>query len=152
MHSHLWNAKQIKSNASRLDSVILLIMAIRSQWGIANILLPNLMKLQFSIWISGIFAYASSTRLTVMKLFDRPYSTYGMCPVYARNPNSCSAHRSKVYIRLQPPYTGQLGWLSVWAKAVQLKVYGGVVRVNLCRFTGFYPKGQISPCLIELQM
>lgn len=37
------------------------------------------MKLQFSIWISGIFAYASSTRLTVMKLFDRPYSTCMVC-------------------------------------------------------------------------
>lgn len=37
------------------------------------------------------------------------FHLYGMCLMYARNLSSCSAHRSKVYIRLQPPCTGQQG-------------------------------------------
>lgn len=43
-HSCLLNAKQIKSNARRLDSVILLIKDVKSQRGMANIGLLYLMK------------------------------------------------------------------------------------------------------------
>ena len=154
MHSHLWNAKQIKSNARRLDPVILLIMAIRSQWGIANILLPNLMKLRFlhlDFWdICICQLHPADCNEAILQT---PIHFYGAGQVYAISFNPVvNADQKKVYIRSQPPHTGQLEWLSVIAKAVQLKAYGGVVSTNLCKFTGFYPKGQISPCLIELQM